>query len=52
MEQKRIPIGFEDFKTFQEENLYLVDKTLMIKELLDSGTQTTLITRPQLTLRF
>lgn len=47
MDQKRIPIGYEDFKKFKEENLYLVDKTLMIKELLDSGTQTTLITRPR-----
>ena len=47
MDKKRIPIGFEDFKKFKEENLYLVDKTLLIKELLDSGTQTTLITRPR-----
>ena len=47
MDKKRIPIGFEDFRKFQEENLYLVDKTLLIKELLDSGTQTTLLTRPR-----
>ena len=31
MDQKRIPIGYEDFKKFKEENLYLVEKTLMIK---------------------
>ena len=30
MDKKRIPIGFEDFRKFQEENLYLVDKTLLI----------------------
>lgn len=47
MEQKKIPIGYEDFKTFKEENLYLVDKTLMIQELLDAGAQTSLITRPR-----
>lgn len=47
MDKKRIPIGFEDFRKFQEENLYLVDKTLLIKELLDSGTQTTMLTRPR-----
>lgn len=47
MEQKKIPIGFEDFKTFKNENLYLVDKTLLIQELLDSGAQTTLLTRPR-----
>ncbi len=47
MDKKKIPIGFEDFKKFNEDNLYLVDKTWMIKELLDSGTQTTLLTRPR-----
>ena len=47
MEQKKIPIGYEDFKKFKEENLYLVDKTLMIQELLDTGAQTTLLTRPR-----
>ena len=26
MDQKRIPIGFEDFKKFKEEDLYLVQK--------------------------
>lgn len=47
MDKKKIPIGYEDFKKFKEENLYLVDKTLMIRELLDVGAQTTLITRPR-----
>ncbi len=47
MDKKKIPIGFEDFKKFKDENLYLVDKTLMIRELLANGTQTTHITRPR-----
>ena len=47
MDKKRLPIGFEDFKKFKEEALYLVDKTLLIKELLDTGAQTTLLTRPR-----
>ena len=47
MDKKRLPIGFEDFKKFKEEDLYLVDKTLLIKELLDTGAQTTLLTRPR-----
>ena len=47
MEKKKIPIGYEDFKIFKKEHLYLVDKTSMIQELLDAGTQTTLITRPR-----
>ncbi len=47
MDKKKIPIGFEEFKRFKEENLYLVDKTLLIRDLLDSGAQTTLIARPR-----
>ena len=46
MDKKRIPIGFEDFKEIREENLYFVDKTMMIQELLD-GSKVTLLTRPR-----
>ena len=46
MDQKRIPIGFEDFKEIKENNLYFVDKTQMIREILD-GSKVTLLTRPR-----
>ncbi len=47
MERKPIPVGYEDFKEIIDKDLYYVDKTLMIKELLDSGGKSTLITRPR-----
>lgn len=46
MDKKRIPIGFEDFKEIREDNLYFVDKTRMIQEILD-GSKVTLLTRPR-----
>lgn len=34
-EYKSIPIGMEDFKEVIDRNCYLVDKTLLIKDILD-----------------
>ncbi|MCD7892273.1 MAG: AAA family ATPase [Erysipelotrichaceae bacterium] len=46
--KKDLPIGITDYRKLKERNLYHVDKTLMIKELLeDKGTLVTLITRPR-----
>ncbi len=42
-----LPIGVEDFSDIIKKNYYYVDKTLMIKDLLDSGGKTTLFTRPR-----
>ncbi|MBQ8563977.1 MAG: AAA family ATPase [Firmicutes bacterium] len=47
MKKKRIPIGYEDFKQLIENELYFVDKSLLIQQLLDVGGHTTLITRPR-----
>ena len=47
MERKPLPIGIEDFKEVIDSGYYFVDKTLMIKEFLDRGTDVTLITRPR-----
>lgn len=44
---KKIPIGTKSFSRLIEGNYYLVDKTLMIKEFLDRGSDVTLITRPR-----
>ena len=46
-QKKRISTGVEDFKTIIDENGYLVDKTLMIKELLESNAKAVLFTRPR-----
>ena len=35
--EKKISIGVEDFKTLIDWNGYFVDKTLMIKELIESN---------------
>lgn len=42
-----ISIGIEDFKEIIDKNGYLVDKTLMIRDLLTSNTKVTLFTRPR-----
>lgn len=46
-ERKKIPIGIEDFKRLIDNNCFFVDKTMMIKEVLDSGAIVTLFTRPR-----
>lgn len=46
-ERKAIPIGIEDFKEVIDRSCYLVDKTLLIKDLLDVGSKVTLFTRPR-----
>lgn len=42
-----LPIGIDDFKKIISENYYYVDKTLMIKELLDKQGAVSLFTRPR-----
>ena len=45
--RKSISIGVENFKEIIDKNGYLIDKTLMIKELLNSTSKVTLFTRPR-----
>lgn len=45
--EKTIGIDIEDYRKFIEENHYYVDKTLLIKDFLDDGSEVTLITRPR-----
>lgn len=44
---KKIPIGLSEFKEIITQDYYYVDKTLLIQELLSSGTKVTLFTRPR-----
>ena len=47
MEKKAINIGGSDFETIIRNGYFYVDKTLMIKELIDSASVAILFTRPR-----
>ena len=47
MNFKPIPIGRENFKEIIENNCLYIDKTLMIKEIIDSTSKVILCTRPR-----
>lgn len=42
-----IGIGVSDFKMLRKKNLYFIDKSLFIKNVLDNKSGVTLITRPR-----
>lgn len=44
---KKIPIGIENFKKLRENGFYYVDKTGLIRELLQNPAEVTLFTRPR-----
>lgn len=45
--KKMLPIGIEDFEKIRTENFYYIDKTGLIKELLDNWGEVNLFTRPR-----
>ena len=45
--KKQVALGVEDFKEIIGKGGYFVDKTLMIKELIESRAKVTLFTRPR-----
>ncbi len=45
--EKMIPIGIESYKEMVDRDYYYVDKTLLIKEIADSGAKVNLFTRPR-----
>ena len=47
VKHKPLPIGIEDFKRLVDNEYYFVDKTLMIKELLENKETVNLFTRPR-----
>lgn len=47
MQKKNIALGISDYKRIIEENYYYIDKTLLIKELIDNGMTVTLLPRPR-----
>ncbi len=44
---KRQPIGVDDFKHIVDNNLFFVDKTLFVRDIIENGSQVILITRPR-----
>ncbi len=44
--KKLVPIGISDFKTIKSGNYYYVDKTMLIKDIFESGISV-LVTRPR-----
>ena len=38
-EQKKLPVGIDSFEKIRTEGFYYVDKTGLIKELLDNWTE-------------
>lgn len=47
MDKKLLPVGIDDFRKLIDENYYYVDKTLLIKDLLDNLAAVNLFTRPR-----
>ena len=47
MEYKKLPIGIDRFRKLREEDFYYVDKTGMIKDLLNTWGEVNLFTRPR-----
>ena len=46
MAQLKLPIGIENFKKIRTEGYYYVDKTDVIRQILEDGCFVTLFTRP------
>lgn len=44
---KPLPVGIENFKELIDKNYYFVDKTNLIRDLINKQTKVTLITRPR-----
>lgn len=46
-EKRKLPIGIEDFERIRRDGFYYVDKTKMIKDLLEHMAYVNLFTRPR-----
>ncbi len=44
---QKIGIGYENYKEFIDLNMYYVDKTLLIRDVIEKGGKATLFTRPR-----
>lgn len=44
---KRFGIGYDNYREFIEENLYYIDKTWLVRDLIEKGGKVILFTRPR-----
>ena len=44
---KKLGIGYENYKTFIDQDLYYIDKTMLIRDVREKGGIVTLFTRPR-----
>ena len=44
---KKIGIGYENYKEFIDQDMYYIDKTLLIRDIVEKGGKVTLFTRPR-----
>jgi len=44
---KKIGIGYENYKEFVDQDMYYIDKTLLIRDVVEKGGKVTLFTRPR-----
>ncbi|MEG1749865.1 MAG: AAA family ATPase, partial [Tannerellaceae bacterium] len=47
MDRKKLPIGISDYKKIISEDYYYVDKTDFIRQVIDEGSEITLLPRPR-----
>lgn len=47
MRRKKLPVGIEDFEEIRKEGFYYIDKTGLIRDLLNSWGKVNLFTRPR-----
>lgn len=43
----RLPVGIDSFEKLRKGNYYYVDKTALIEQALEKGSEVTLFTRPR-----
>jgi len=44
---KKIGIGYENYKEFIDNELYYIDKTILVSDIVEKGGKVTLFTRPR-----
>ena len=44
---KKIGVGYENYKEFIDKDRYYVDKTLLIRDIIEQGGKVTLFARPR-----
>ena len=47
MQRKKLPVGIEDFEKLRKEGFYYIDKTGLIRDLLNNWGEVNLFTRPR-----